>query len=398
MLVLVLGDSLPLLFIGWEGVGLCSYLLIGFWYREIANADAGRKAMIANRDRRRRLPGRHVPALLEPAGSRRAVARLRATSTAWRRSSARVRRAGHTRSACSCFVGATGKSAQIPLYVWLPDAMAGPTPVSALIHAATMVTAGVYMIARLSPLYVHLAERARGGGGGRRRSPRSSPRPSPWCRTTSRRSSPTRPSRSSATCSSASASAPSRRAIFHLMTHAFFKALLFLCAGSVMHAMHGELDVCKMGGLRRIMPVTAATFLVGALAIAGVFPLRGLLLEGHDPRAGLRAADTRWLWAARRGRRRADRLLHLPRLLPRLRRARAASIREKAQHAARVAGRDDHPADRPRGAVDRRRLDRAAARLALGRRASVDTWRRRWRLPDGRRTTDDHDRNARASS
>jgi len=268
MLILVLGDSLPVLFIGWEGVGLCSYLLIGFWYREMRNADAGEKAMLANRIGDAAFLIGMFLLFWSLAFSGQATLNLHEVN----------RQAGALAAAIPwvptavcllLLIGATGKSAQIPLYVWLPDAMAGPTPVSALIHAATMVTGGVYMIARLSPLYAvapaALDVVALIGG---------------------------------LTCLYASTIALVQEdlkkilaystisqigymiigvgvgafsaGIFHLMTHAFFKALLFLCAGAVMHGLHGELRISHMGGLQQKMPITARTFLVAALAISGV--------------------------------------------------------------------------------------------------------------------------------
>jgi NADH-quinone oxidoreductase subunit L len=282
MLVLVLGDSLPLLFIGWEGVGLCSYLLIGFWYREVANADAGRKAMIVNRiGDAAFLVGMFLlfwslQDLGAPSLAFEQVSRLAPTLGS---SSPLV-----TTTICLLlFLGATGKSAQIPLYTWLPDAMAGPTPVSALIHAATMVTAGVYMIARLSPLYVQspvaLEVVAVVGGA-----------TALFAATIALVQNDLKKILAYSTVSQLGymfvgvGVGAFSAGIFHLMTHSFFKALLFLCAGSVMHALHGELDVWKMGGLRRIMPVTAATFLLGALALSGVFPFaaffsKDLILE-----------------------------------------------------------------------------------------------------------------------
>ncbi len=282
MLILVLGDSLPVLFIGWEGVGLCSYLLIGFWYRDLANADAGQKAFIANRvgDAAFLIGTFLLFWTLVDIGH----PSLRFTDINAVAGVLHEQAPGVLTAVCLLLlVGATGKSAQIPLYVWLPDAMAGPTPVSALIHAATMVTAGVYMMCRLSPLYVQ-----------------------------SEVAMTVVASIGAATALFAATIAVVQRdlkkilaystvsqlgymvmavgvgafsaAIFHLMTHAFFKALLFLGAGSVMHAMHGELDVYKMGGLRKHMPITALTFLVGALAIAGVpifagFFSKDLILE-----------------------------------------------------------------------------------------------------------------------
>jgi NADH-quinone oxidoreductase subunit L len=271
MLVLVLADSLPVLFIGWEGVGLCSYLLIGFWYSDPANADAGRKAFVANRvGDAAFLTGLFLLFWsLAAAGS----PTLAFTDVNRLAPELALRSPGIVTAICLLLlVGATGKSAQIPLYVWLPDAMAGPTPVSALIHAATMVTAGVYMMARLSPLFVE------------------SPTAMQVVATIG-----------AVTAVFAASIALVQRdlkkilaystisqigymvlgvgvgafaaGVFHLMTHAFFKALLFLGAGSVMHALHGELDVFKMGGLKRHLPITSKTFLVGTLAIAGVPPL-----------------------------------------------------------------------------------------------------------------------------
>ena len=269
MLILVLGDSLPLLFVGWEGVGLCSYLLIGFWYTDPANADAGRKAFVANRVGDAAflvgmfllfwsLVGAGSASLsfadvnrLAPALAQRAPAVVTAICLLF-------------------FAGATGKSAQIPLYVWLPDAMAGPTPVSALIHAATMVTAGVYMVARLSPLYVQAPAAmeviATIGAA-----------TALFAATIALVQTDLKKVLAYSTVSQLGymflglGAGAFSAAIFHLMTHAFFKALLFLAAGSVMHALSGELNIEKMGGLRAKLPITAMTFLVGALALAG-FP------------------------------------------------------------------------------------------------------------------------------
>ena len=182
-------------------------------------------------------------------------------------------------------MGAMGKSAQVPLHTWLPDAMEGPTPVSALIHAATMVTAGVFMVARLSPLFELSHDRARPSSPSSAPSPPSSRRPSAWCRTTSSASSPIRPARSSATCSWRSASAPIGAAIFHLFTHAFFKALLFLGAGSVIHAVSDEQDMRKMGGLRKLIPITYWMMVIGTLALTGVgIPLTSSAPPASSPR------------------------------------------------------------------------------------------------------------------
>jgi len=273
MLVLVMGKNLPLLFVGWEGVGLCSYLLIGFWYKDLLNAAAGKKAFIVNRiGDLGFLLGIFVifvttsdmgKPTLDLIGLRGLVSEhpeaFAATATV----------------ACLLFfVGATGKSAQIPLYVWLPDAMAGPTPVSALIHAATMVTAGVYMVARLSFLYlespVAMAVVATVGAA-----------TALFAATIGLAQRDIKKVLAYSTISqlgymfAAVGVGAFSAGIFHLMTHAFFKACLFLGSGSVIHAMSGEQDMFKMGGLRKKMKITMATFFVASLAIAGVPPLAG---------------------------------------------------------------------------------------------------------------------------
>src|SRR5450432_2640164 len=286
MLVLVLGDSLPVMFIGWEGVGLCSYLLIGFWYTSNANADAGKKAFITNRigdlgfligmfllyQYTGSLNFRDITAaatsggpLLQPLWG--------ATAAFW--------------AALFLFVGATGKSAQIPLYVWLPDAMAGPTPVSALIHAATMVTAGVYMTARSWVVFTH------------------APVAMEWvacigivtaffAASIGLVQNDIKKVFAYSTvsqlcymfvgvgCGAFSAG------IYHLMTHAFFKALLFLGSGSVIHALSGEQDMRNMGGLRTKIPWTFGSMMCAAVAIAGIPPFSGffskdaILLAAHQ--------------------------------------------------------------------------------------------------------------------
>jgi NADH-quinone oxidoreductase subunit L len=271
MLVLVLADSLPVVFIGWEGVGVCSYLLIGFWYQDPANADAGRKAMIANRvGDAAFLIGMFILLWsLHDLGA----ASLRFEDV--NRLAPDLHAAAPYAVTAVCLLllfGATGKSAQIPLYVWLPDAMAGPTPVSALIHAATMVTAGVYMIARLSPLYVFspvaLDVVATIGAV-----------TALFAATMALVQNDLKKILAYSTVSQIGymvlgvGVGAFSGGVFHLMTHACFKALLFLGAGSVMHAMSGELDIHKMGGLKKQLPITRNTFLVGCLAIAGVPPL-----------------------------------------------------------------------------------------------------------------------------
>jgi NADH-quinone oxidoreductase subunit L len=294
MLILVLGDSLPVLFIGWEGVGTCSYLLIGFWFDKEANANAGRKAFVVNRigdfgfllgifllwTVTRRLDFDGIAAACQAGGpltNPKALAGgLGMIPAFW--------------IGLLLFVGACGKSAQIPLYVWLPDAMAGPTPVSALIHAATMVTAGVYMVARMNFLYALSPELLMIVAG-----------------------------IGAATALFAAIIGFAQRdikkvlaystisqlgfmfvgvgtgafgaGIFHLFTHAFFKAGLFLGAGSVMHAMGDRTDIMIMGGLRKKTPVTHAVFLIYCLAIAGIPPFAGFFSKddilaaaffGHD--------------------------------------------------------------------------------------------------------------------
>src|SRR5690554_7157104 len=267
MLLLVLGSNYLVMFIGWEGVGLCSYLLIGFWYKNSSFASAGKKAFVMNR--------------IGDLGFLLAVILIFVTFGSIEFSSVFSKASGMTIGDSTLilisillFIAATGKSAQIPLFTWLPDAMAGPTPVSALIHAATMVTAGIYMIARsnilftLSPITLQVVAVV-----------------------------------GLATAILAAAIAITQNdikkvlaystvsqlgymflglgvgaftgAFFHVITHAFFKALLFLGAGSVIHAMHDEQDMRKMGGLKGKLPVTFVTMLIGTIAIAGIPPFAG---------------------------------------------------------------------------------------------------------------------------
>ncbi len=285
MLILVLAQNYLLLFVGWEGVGLCSYLLIGFYFLEKFATDAGNKAFIVNR--------------IGDFGFALAIflVAINFGSLDFQSVFGQVRNmpveatAGiFTTISLLLLVGATGKSAQIPLYVWLPDAMAGPTPVSALIHAATMVTAGVYMIARTSQIYLH----------------------SPWAldivaivglttafvaATIGLAQNDIKKVFAYSTVSQLGymfvglGVGAFSAGIFHLMTHAFFKALLFLGAGSVIHACSGEQDMRNMGGLRKYTPITMITLLCGSLAIAG-FPFlsgaasKDLILEAayeHAP-------------------------------------------------------------------------------------------------------------------
>ena len=296
MLTLVLGDSLLLLFVGWEGVGLCSYALIGFWYQDHNNARAGNKAFIVNRvgDFGFVFGIFLLFWTLDAQGHGTLTFREMAKWASTLKDSLLWGWPVITLATLFLFVGATGKSAQIPLFVWLPDAMAGPTPVSALIHAATMVTAGVYMTARMNvffsmaPTTLHVIAVI-----------------------------------GVATALVAASIALTQydikkvlaystvsqlgymfigigvggyaAAVFHLMTHAFFKACLFLGAGSVIHAMHHEQDMRKMGGLKAWMPVTFITFFISVLAIAGFPPFAGFFSK--DEILWLAASNGHWtIW------------------------------------------------------------------------------------------------------
>ena len=273
MLTLVMAKNLPLLFVGWEGVGLCSYLLIGFWYQDLANSAAGKKAFIVNRiGDFAFLIGMFILFVtsMHLGDPTLDVPTLREMALVHHDAFAKVGVA-----ACVLlFIGACGKSAQIPLYVWLPDAMAGPTPVSALIHAATMVTAGVYMIARLNFLY-DLAPQAGAvvaviGAA-----------TAIFAATIGFAQRDIKKVLAYSTVSQlgymflAVGVGAYAAGIFHLLTHAFFKACLFLGAGSVIHGLSGEQDMFKMGQLSKHMKITWGTFLVSALAIAGIPPLAG---------------------------------------------------------------------------------------------------------------------------
>ncbi len=278
MLVLVLGSSLPVLFVGWEGVGLCSYLLIGFWYQDRANADAGKKAFIVNRIG-------DFGVLIAMFLLWWALGTLELAEIGEQAPGALVAGGGLvTAITLFLFVGCVGKSAQIPLYVWLPDAMAGPTPVSALIHAATMVTAGVYLVARTSVLFAlaPLSSAIVAGIGALT---------AIFAATIGLRQYDIKKVLAYSTVSQLGymfvgvGSAAYAAGMFHLITHAFFKALLFLGAGSVIHAMHHAYhathsqddpqDMRNMGGLRAHLPVTFWLMLTATLAIAGIPPLSG---------------------------------------------------------------------------------------------------------------------------
>ena len=268
MLMLVLANNYLLLYVFWEAVGLCSYLLIGFWFERPSAAEAGKKAFIVNRVGDFGF-GLGVMLLWTTSGTLQYAQVFEAAP-------ARLAVGGGLVTAITLllFLGATGKSAQIPLYVWLPDAMEGPTPVSALIHAATMVTAGVYMVARSAPLF-NLAPFSMTVvawiGGLTAVFAASIALVQTDIKRVIAYSTISQLGYMFLGCGVGAYAA----AIFHLMTHAFFKALLFLGAGSVIHGLSGEQDLRKMGGLRRHMPVTAWTFLIAALANAGIIPLAG---------------------------------------------------------------------------------------------------------------------------
>ena len=266
MLMLVLGDNLVLTFLGWEGVGACSYFLISFWFEKDANASAGKKAFITNR-----------------VGDWGFMVGTFATFFAFGMvkyveflpKSSGLAQTTATFIVLLLFIGAMGKSAQIPLFIWLPDAMAGPTPVSALIHAATMVTAGVYLMVRVNPLLAASASWL------------------PWviaiigiataflAATIAIAQTDIKKVLAYSTVSQlgymflAVGVGGYTAAIFHMITHAFFKACMFLGSGSVIHGMDDEQDMRRMGALRKVMPITAITFIIGWLAIAGVPPFSG---------------------------------------------------------------------------------------------------------------------------
>jgi NADH-quinone oxidoreductase subunit L len=270
MLVLVLGASFPVMFVGWEGVGLCSYLLIGFWFRKQSASDAGKKAFIVNRigDFGFILGMLLIFATFHTLDFQ-AVAAAAAT-----RAPETMGVGVMTIATLLLFLGATGKSAQIPLYVWLPDAMEGPTPVSALIHAATMVTAGVYMIGRNAVLFSHAPTTLAIVAG-------IGVATALMAGTIGLVQNDIKRVLAYSTVSQlgymflAMGMGAYAAGIFHLYTHAFFKALLFLGSGAVIHALAGEQDLRNMGGLRKALPITYWTFLIGAIAIAGVPGLAG---------------------------------------------------------------------------------------------------------------------------
>ncbi|MBM4342473.1 MAG: NADH-quinone oxidoreductase subunit L [Deltaproteobacteria bacterium] len=271
MLMLVLGKNLAMLFIGWEGVGACSYLLIGFWFKDMDKAEAGQKAFVVNRIGD---IGFVVAIFLLLAYGNGSVD-YDALKSMFSDKVATVAHAPTITLICLLlFVGAAGKSAQIPLYVWLPDAMAGPTPVSALIHAATMVTAGVYMIARLNFLFAlspHAMTVVMLVGALTALVAASIGLVQNDIKKVLAYSTVSQLGYMFIAVGAGAFAA----GIFHLFTHAFFKACLFLGAGAVIHALHHEQDIRKMGGLAKKLPVIRTTFLVSCIAIAGLPPLAG---------------------------------------------------------------------------------------------------------------------------
>ena len=267
MITLVIGNNLLVMFIGWEGVGLCSYLLIGFWYKNQAYNDAAKKAFIMNR-----IGDLGFLIGIFILASQFATLNFSEIQTAI--ATGQVNTSALGIAALCLFIGATGKSAQLPLYTWLPDAMAGPTPVSALIHAATMVTAGIFMITRMNFLFdiapeiqniiaiVGAITALVAASIGLLQND-------------------IKKVLAYSTVSQlglmflALGMGAYTVAVFHVITHAFFKACLFLGSGSVIHALHGEQDMRKMGGLRKVMPITFWTMMISTLAIAGIFPFAG---------------------------------------------------------------------------------------------------------------------------
>ena len=267
MITLVIGNNLLVMFIGWEGVGLCSYLLIGFWYKNQSYNDAAKKAFIMNRIG-------DLGFLIGMFLIATQFSTLNYTEIQTAISTGQVNTTVLGIAALCLFIGATGKSAQLPLYTWLPDAMAGPTPVSALIHAATMVTAGIFMITRMNFLFeltpeiqniisiVGAITAVVAASIGLLQND-------------------IKKVLAYSTVSQlglmflALGMGAYSVAVFHVITHAFFKACLFLGSGSVIHALHGEQDMRKMGGLRKVMPITFWTMMISTLAIAGIFPFAG---------------------------------------------------------------------------------------------------------------------------
>ncbi len=268
MLMLVLGENLLVTFLGWEGVGACSYFLISFWHTRESAAVAGKKAFVTNR-----IGDFGVMTAMFLAFS--AIGSISYSAINEAAHGGEMAQVTSTAIALLLFVGAMGKSAQLPLYLWLPDAMEGPTPVSALIHAATMVTSGVFLMTRVGPVLhasYEWAPMVIAGVGAAT---------ALYAATIAVAQNDIKKVLAYSTVSQlgymflAVGSGAYVAAIFHMVTHAFFKALLFLGSGSVIHGMHHEQDMRRMGALRKLMPVTAFTFIIGWLAIAGVPPFAG---------------------------------------------------------------------------------------------------------------------------
>lgn len=287
MLLLVLGNSFVVTFIGWEGVGLCSYLLIGFWFKNQSYNDAAKKAFVMNR----------IGDLGFLLGMFLLLYYFKSLNFGELQAAAASTTVSHgiiVAITMLLFVGAMGKSAQLPLYTWLPDAMAGPTPVSALIHAATMVTAGIYMIVRANFLFVLAPETLQfiaivGAATAL------------FAATIGVKQNDIKKVLAYSTVSQlglmflALGVGGFTSGVFHVVTHAFFKACLFLGSGSVIHALHGEQDIRNMGGLRKWMPITFATFLISSLAISGIFPLSGFFSK--DEILAVTFEHNKVLWA-----------------------------------------------------------------------------------------------------
>jgi NADH-quinone oxidoreductase subunit L len=288
MITLVIGSNLLMMFIGWEGVGLCSYLLIGFWYKNQDFNDAAKKAFIMNRigDLGFLIGIFIVGSLFNTLD----FTTLKTTIT----TASDINDFWIAIAALALFIGASGKSAQIPLYTWLPDAMAGPTPVSALIHAATMVTAGIFMITRLNFLF-DMAPSVQNiiaivGAI-----------TALVAATIALVQNDIKKVLAYSTVSQlglmflALGLGAYEVAVFHVITHAFFKACLFLGSGSVIHGLHGEQDMRKMGGLKKAMPITFITMLIAALAISGIFPLAGFWSKDEILMTAFHANITLWV-------------------------------------------------------------------------------------------------------
>jgi NADH-quinone oxidoreductase subunit L len=287
MLLLVMGSNYLVMFVGWEGVGLCSFLLIGFWFKNPAYNRAANKAFIMNRIGDLGMLLGIILIFLQFGTIEYAEVFGKASG---------ISGSMITAITVLLFIGAMGKSAQLPLYTWLPDAMAGPTPVSALIHAATMVTAGIYMVARnnllysLSPValelitYVGLATAI-------------------FAATIAIAQNDIKKVLAYSTVSQlglmffALGLGAFSTGVFHMATHAFFKALLFLCAGSVIHAMSGEQDIRRMGGLKKYIPVTFITFFIGVLAISGIPPFAGFFSKDEILAKAFEHSTALWILA-----------------------------------------------------------------------------------------------------